>query len=145
MKTAISSTKSSTRPQDPSSELLATAQDALSRAEWAPTAALRYELAYLAALRGGAAVLARRARPRSLRTRPRGLWALLAKTAPELAEWGAFFECCGTQCAALAEGRSAVSVRQADDLLRDAAAFLAVVTGAVSGAGPSVEAPVVRA
>lgn len=130
--------------QDPVSELLATAQDALRRAEWAPSAALRYELAYLAALRCGAAVLARRARPRSLRTRPRGMWALLARTAPELGEWAGFFAVCGTQACALAEGRAAVSVRQADDLLRDAADFLAVVTGAVAGAQPVEEGRAAR-
>jgi hypothetical protein len=114
---------------DPVQELLATAADALHRAEWAPSAALRYELAYLCALRSGAAVLARSARPRRVRTRPRGIWALLAATSPELAEWAGFFSICGTHHAALLEGRAAVSSRQADDLVRDAEAFLAIVTG----------------
>ena len=144
MQTVTPSIAPSVRQQDPPSELLATAEDALRQAEWTPVVAQRYELAYLAALRGGAAVLARRARPRSLRTRPRGLWALLARTAPELVEWAEFFEICGTRAAALADGRAAVSLRQADDLVRDAAAFLVVVTGSVSGAAPAVVVRVPR-
>lgn len=117
------------QPVDPVAELLASSADALRRAEWASSAALRYELAYLAALRSGAAVLARRARPRSLRTRPQGLWGLLAAAAPELAEWAQFFAVCGVRSSGLQEGRATVSVREADDLVREAAAFAAIVSG----------------
>lgn len=116
------------RRADPVTELLASSSDALRRAEWAASAALRYELAYLAALRSGAAVLAGRAQPSSLRTRPQGLWGLLAATAPELAEWSQFFAVCGTRSAALQDGRTTVSARQADDLVRDAAAFAEVAS-----------------
>jgi len=113
---------------DPAIELLDSSADALHRAEWATSAELRYELAYLCALRCGAAVLARRARPRSLRTRPRGMWGLLTATAPELAEWAQFFAVCGTLSTALQDGRATVSARQADDLVRDATAFLAIAS-----------------
>jgi hypothetical protein len=122
----------SDRWADPVAELLASSSDALRRAEWAGSAALRYELAYLAALRSGAAVLARRAQPRSLRTKPQGLWGLLAAAAPELAEWSQFFAVCGTRSAALQEGRAMVSVRQADDLVRDAAAFAEIAARSVA-------------
>ncbi len=111
---------------DPVVELLDSAADALHRAERTGSAALRFEMAYLCTLRSGAAVLARRARPRSLRTRPRGMWALLAATAPELAEWAQYFCVCGAHNTALLEGRAGISARQADDLVRDAATFLVV-------------------
>jgi len=117
---------------DPAIELLGSSTDALRRAGWATSASLRYELAYLCALRCGAAVLARRARPRSLRARPRGMWGLLATTAPELTEWAQFFAACGTCSAAIKDGRATVSARQADDLLRDAAAFLAIAQGQIA-------------
>lgn len=120
------------RRADPAVELLDSASDALRRAEWAASAALRYELAYLSALRSGAAVLACRAKPRSLRTRPRGMWRLLTASAPELGEWAQYFALCGTHSAALQDGRGCVSARQADDLLRDAATFLAIAQGVVA-------------
>lgn len=122
----------SERWADPVAELLASSTDALRRAEWAGSAALRYELAYLAALRSGAAVLASRAQPRSLRTKPQGLWALLAATAPELAEWSQYFTVCGACSAALQESGASVSVRQADDLVRDAAAFAEIAARSVA-------------
>lgn len=112
---------------DPVQGLLVSATDALRTAQRTPAVPLRYELAYLCALRSGAAVLARSARPGRVRTRPRGMWALLAAAAPELSEWGAFFAVCGTRCAALLDGRAVVSARQADDLVRDAATFLDIV------------------
>ncbi len=123
------------RRADPAIELLASAFDALRRAEWATSAGVRYELAYLSALRSGAAVLALRAKPRSLRTRPRGMWGLLAAAAPELAEWAQFFALCGAQGAASQDGRGLVSARQADDLMRDAATFLAIAQGSVAHDG----------
>ena len=97
---------------------------------------MRYELAYLCVLRTGAAVLARRARPGSLPTRPHPIWGLLASTAPELAEWAQFFTVCGTHNAALVKGGARVSARQADDLIRDAATFLAIVRSMVSSTSP---------
>jgi hypothetical protein len=53
---------------------------------------------------------------------------LLASVAPELAEWAAFFAAGARKRAAAEAGRpSAVTPREADDLVRDAEAFLAGV------------------
>ena len=117
---------------DPCGELLDAASEALRRAHWGSSAAVRYELAYLCVLRTGAAVLARRVRPGSLPTRPHPIWGLLASAAPELAEWAQFFAVCGT-CNAAAQGGARVSARQADDLIRDAGTFLAIVRSMVAG------------
>jgi hypothetical protein len=117
---------------DPSAELLASAQAALDRAAEQSSPAVRYELAYLAALRSAAAVLARRARPRSLRTRPRGIWRLLARAAPELGEWAEFFALVAVGRDAPAGGRAPVTDRQADDLLRDSALFTGLARGCLA-------------
>lgn len=122
-------TELTTRPvppgADPCAELLDAASEALRRAHWGSSAAVRYELAYLCVLRTGAAVLARRARPGSLPTRPHPIWGLLASAAPELAEWAQFFAVCGTYNAAAQDG-ARISARQADDLIRDAGTFLSI-------------------
>ena len=53
---------------------------------------------------------------------------LLAEIAPELAEWAAFFSAgAGKRAAAEAGSSRAVTEREADDLVRDADRFLAVV------------------
>jgi SAV_6107-like HEPN len=58
------------------------------------------------------------------------LQACAARIAPELTEWSAFFAATATRRAAVEAGRGdAVSVREADDLLRDAEAFMLVVNG----------------
>ena len=94
----------------------------------------RYAAAHLAALRTAAAVLAARARPdeQRARRRPTSAWVLLATVAPELGEWAAFFAAGATKRAAAEAGiRHAVTAREADDLLRDATRFLAVVEDAL--------------
>ena len=94
----------------------------------ARTPAERYAAAHLAALRAAAAVLACRARPASGRRGPRSVWVVLPEVAPELGEWAAFFAAgAGKRAAAEAGLPAAVSTREADDLLRDATAFLALV------------------
>ena len=123
----------------PAGELLDAASEALRRAHWGSSPAVRYELAYLCVLRTGAAVLARRARPGSLPTRPHPIWGLLASAAPELAEWAQFFTVCGTHNAALVKGGARVSARQADDLIRDAATFLAIVRSMVSSTSAAAD------
>jgi hypothetical protein len=56
------------------------------------------------------------------------VWVLLPTVAPELAEWSAFFAAGAAKRAAAEAGLSrAVTPREADDLLRDAASFLALV------------------
>jgi len=88
--------------------------------------ATRYAGAHVAALRTAAAVLAVRTRPH-----PRGernAWVLLTRVAPELAEWAAFFAAGAPKRAAAEAGlTTAVTTREADDLVRDAEGFLHVV------------------
>ena len=94
---------------------------------------LRYAHAHVAALRATAALLAARARPatrsgRRGRQVQRNAWVLLAEVAPELAEWAEFFAAgAAKRAAAEAGSRRAVSEREADDLVRDADRFLALV------------------
>jgi hypothetical protein len=87
----------------------------------------RYAAAHLGALRAAAAVLAVRTRPAATK-RPRNVWAMLGQVAPELTEWAAFFAAgAGKRAAAEAGLSRAVTPREADDLLRDAQTFLALV------------------
>jgi hypothetical protein len=87
----------------------------------------RYAAAHRGALHTTAAVLAVRTRP-AVTKRPRSAWTLLPQVAPELAEWATFFAAgAGKRAAAEAGLTRAVSPREADDLLRDAQTFLALV------------------
>ena len=89
----------------------------------------RYALAHVAALRATAALLAARAQPMPVhRRRQKNAWVLLAEVAPELEEWATFFSAgAAKRAAAEAGSRRAVTEREADDLVRDADRFLAVV------------------
>jgi hypothetical protein len=102
------------------------AEQALLEAAGSADDATRYACAHVAALRTAAAVLAVRTRPH-----PRGernAWVLLTRVAPELAEWAAFFAAGAPKRAAAEAGlTAAVTTREADDLVRDAEAFLRVV------------------
>jgi SAV_6107-like HEPN len=123
--------------------LLMTSRSALREAERAPTPGERYATAHLAALRAAAAVLAARARPldgRSPRARrPTSAWVLLTAVAPELSEWASYFAAgAGKRAAAEAGLRHAATAREADDLLRDATTFLALVETTV-GVLPEVQ------
>jgi HEPN superfamily protein len=94
----------------------------------------RYAHAHVSALRATAALLAARARPVTAPRRPRqkNAWVLLAEVAPELSEWAAFFAAgAGKRAAAEAGSRRAVTEREADDLVRDADRFLALVETAL--------------
>ncbi|MBS4752292.1 chromosome segregation protein SMC [Nocardioides sp. zg-ZUI104] len=103
--------------------------ESLSEAVAAPDAATRYSCAHVAALRAAAALLSARARPVAPRRRPQcNAWVLLAEVAPQLAEWATFFAAGAAKRAAAESGSSrAVTEREADDLVRDADRFLAVV------------------
>ena len=111
--------------------LLDQARRGLAEAATVAPPAERYAAAHLAALRGAAAVLAARTRPtdpRIRRRRPTSAWVLLAEVAPELGEWAAFFAAgAGKRAAAEAGVTGAATAREADDLLRDVATFLALV------------------
>jgi len=116
-------------------EELDRARDALVAAELAETPAQRYLSAQLAALRVAAAVIAARGRP-GRNHGPRNAWQLVGQLAPELAEWAGFFATTQLKQQAVAAGATALVVeREADDLLRDAAAFHAEVTRWVARAG----------
>lgn len=115
-----------------SGELLAGALRSLDAAIVVARADERYAAAHLAALRAAAAVLAHDARSdmRSGHRRPTSVWTLLARVAPDLAEWAAFFAA-GTnkRIAAQAGMISAVSEREADDLVRETSQFISLVAG----------------
>jgi hypothetical protein len=103
-------------------ELLGAARAALLVAALEQRPDQRYVGAHVAALRAAAAVLAVRTRPMRGRTGgagPRSAWMLLGRVAPELGEWAAFF--------AAGANRETVTTRDADDLLRDAETFVALV------------------
>lgn len=111
---------------------LARSAASLSEAVATTEVPLRYARAHVAALRATAALLAARATPLTGRPRRRpaqkNAWVLLAEVAPELAEWAAFFSAGAAKRAAAEAGSvRAVTEREADDLVRDADRFLAVV------------------
>ena len=99
------------------------AKAALVGAELADTPAERYLQAQLAALRVAAAILAARAHAAS-GGRLRNVWQVVGEVAPEFAEWAGFFSATQGKREAVAAGAVAiVTVREADDLVRDAQAF----------------------
>ena len=109
-------------------ELLRNAHDGIEEAEGATDPAERFAVAYLAALRAGAAVLALRGRPHRGHAKPTSVWVLLAGIAPELTEWAAFFASGSATRAAVQAGITrVVTTRSADDLVRQAAQFVALV------------------
>jgi hypothetical protein len=116
-------------PRPPATmRLLAAAREALDDAAAARMPTERYASAHLAALRAAAALLAARTRPTGEKRRPTSAWVLLTAVAPELAEWAAFFAAGAAKRAAAEAGvRSAVTPREADDLLRDAETFVALI------------------
>jgi SAV_6107-like HEPN len=122
---------------------LARAAESLSEAVTATEVTTRYACAHVAALRAAAALLAARATPTTpTRRKPqKNAWVLLAEVAPELAEWAGFFAAgAGKRAAAEAGSRRAVTEREADDLVRDADRFLAVVEQAL-GLTPHAVSP----
>ena len=123
----------------PASTLLALARRGLLEACGAATPGERYAAAHLAALRVAAAVLACRARPVAGpggRSRPTSAWVLLTAVAPELGEWATFFAAGAAKRAAAEAGLpSAVTAREADDLVRDVEAFLVMVEGSLQIGG----------
>jgi SAV_6107-like HEPN len=112
--------------------LLKAARTGLAEAALVPLPGERYALAHLAALRAAAAVLADRAQSvPGHRGRPLSAWRLLVKVAPEMGEWAAFFAAGAARRAAAEAGLPVVTLRDADDLLRQAEIFLGVVETAL--------------
>jgi SAV_6107-like HEPN len=113
--------------------LMESARQGLAAAEDEVTPSARYVSAHLAALRAAAAVVAARAEPPGgRRRRPQSVWELLPKVEPALREWAAFFAAGAAKRAAAEAGLPrAVSAREADELLRDAEAFVSLAEGAL--------------
>lgn len=113
--------------------LMASARRGLAAAEDESSAGARYVAAHLAALRAAAAVVAVKAEPAGTRRkRPQSVWELLPRVEPALAEWAAFFAAgAGKRAAAEAGMLRAVSVHEADDLLRDAGTFVGLAESAL--------------
>jgi len=97
----------------------------------------RYALAHVSALRATAALLAARAHPMPVqKRRQKNAWVLLTEIAPEFTEWASFFSAgAAKRAAAEAGSRRAVTEREADDLVRDADRFLALVETSLGLAG----------
>jgi hypothetical protein len=133
--TTTTTPPTTTSPRDPHTlpatthSYLSRAAESLSEAMTTTEVTTRYACAHVAALRAAAALLAARARPATSRRRTqKNAWVLLAEVAPELGEWAAFFAAGAAKRAAAEAGSTrAVSEREADDLVRDADRFLAVV------------------
>lgn len=111
--------------------------ESLREAITCPDVPQRYALAHVAALRATAALLAARAQPMPVqRRRQKNAWVLLAEVAPEFTEWATFFSAgAAKRAAAEAGSRRAVTEREADDLVRDADRFLALVEAALGLTG----------
>ena len=106
-------------------DLLEGARLSLVEASRARVTRSRYLSALLAALRSAAALVA--VRGEVDRSGPRNLWELLPGVAPELVEWAEFFAHSTARRWAIDRGHETVSVREADDLLREAETFVGLV------------------
>lgn len=105
-------------------ELLKQAREGIAEAERETDPAQRFAIAYLAALRAAAAVLALRGRPHRGPAKPMSVWVLLTSIAPELKDWAAFFASASATRAAVQAGITRfVTARAADDLVRQAGHF----------------------
>jgi hypothetical protein len=117
-------------PQRTPRDLLTMAHRGLEEAAVMRPDGLRYATAHLAALRAAAAVLAARATsaPGVRRSPQTSVWALLVMAAPELQAWADFFAAGTTKRAAAEAGiPRVVTAADADDLIRAAGEFVAVV------------------
>lgn len=116
-------------PHRTPTQLLAIARQGLAEAAQTRPDGLRYAAAHLAALRAAAAMLAARASPApTRRNRITSVWALLMIVAPEFGEWANYFATGASKRAAAEAGiPRVVTAREADDLLRAAEQFVAVV------------------
>lgn len=107
-------------------DLLDRARASLVQSARSDSVSQRYIDAHLSALRAAAALLATRTRP-SRRSRPRSVWEVLPVIAPELTEWALFFASSARRRAAVERGSCVLTLREADDLLRQAEIFVDLV------------------
>jgi hypothetical protein len=116
-------------PHRTPAELLVLARRGLEEAAQTRPDGLRYAAAHLSALRAAAAMLAARAQPApTRRNRVTSVWTLLLMVAPEMREWATYFAAGASKRAAAQAGiPRVVTTREADDLLRAAEQFVAVV------------------
>jgi len=132
-------------PHRTPAQLLTIARQGLAEAAQTRADGPRYATAHLAALRAAAAVLAARARPGAptRRSRVTSVWSLLVLVAPEFSEWASYFALgAGKRAAAEAGIPRVVTPREADDLLRAAEQFVAVVESTL---GVSYQPPLAAA
>ena len=107
-----------------SCELLRRADVELVAAQFSPEAWERFSHAHLAALRGGAAILATRGRPGGRRP-PRTVWDMLDVVAPELGRWSDYFAAGACLRSAIEAGRfDSVSDERAEQALCAAEDFV---------------------
>ncbi|CAN5358663.1 hypothetical protein BH11ACT1_BH11ACT1_29980 [soil metagenome] len=107
-----------------SHELLQRADAELVAAQFSSEAWERFSHAHLAALRGGAALLAVRGRPGGRRP-PRTVWDMLRVVSPELARWSDYFAAGAGLRSAIEAGRfDAVSEARAEQALCAAEDFI---------------------
>lgn len=122
---------------DTARELMDSARRSIAEATVAPTSSARFAAAHLAALRAATAVLAVRAQ-QGQRRGVRSVWSLLPEVAVEFTEWAAFFAATAGKRAQAQVGMAVVSLREADDLVRDAEQFLERVSASLGLAHQSV-------
>lgn len=128
MSVSVTSTASTTSHTVPSAastlELVERARADLLEACHSRDVAERYRQSRLGAMRAAAALVS--ARSRGARARgPQSLWDLVPAVAPELTEWAEFFAVATAPAESL--HRTAVTAREADDLLRQAETFIGLV------------------
>lgn len=127
-------------PHRSPSQLLVLARRGLDEAAEQRVPGRRYASAHLAGLRAAAAVVAARAKPAPRqRSKLTSVWDLLRLVAPELDDWAVYFAAsAGKRAAAEAGIRGVVTAREADDLVRAATSFIAVVELALGAVHPGL-------
>jgi len=127
-------------PHRSPSQLLVLARRGLDEAAELRVPGRRYASAHLAGLRAAAAVVAARAKPvPRQRSKLTSVWDLLRLVAPELDDWAVYFAASASKRAAAEAGiRGVVTAREADDLLRAATSFIAVVELALGAVHPGL-------
>ncbi len=92
---------------------------------------------------GGGSSAGRAIRASTTRSRPRSVWELLPRVAPELTEWSAFFAASARRRAAVERG-SRITGRESDDLLRQAENFLEIIQDLLGLPRDAALAPISR-